>query len=111
MGEEKRGGGSKGGSRPFLGTSRARHRLVKILDEVRARHGFQLIEVRGYAGTRSSARQRPQEGEPLESFTGAKAESVPSLAQGVGKVVVRTAIDSVRLIFNGQPGVLAATLL
>jgi putative transposase len=29
--------------RPFLGTRRARDRFVKILDQVRARHGFRLI--------------------------------------------------------------------
>jgi putative transposase len=28
---------------PLLGTRRARHRFVRILDEVRARHGFRLI--------------------------------------------------------------------
>jgi putative transposase len=29
--------------RPFLGTRRARDRFVRILDQVRARHGFRLI--------------------------------------------------------------------
>ena len=29
--------------RPFLGTRRARNRFVRILDEVRCRHGFRLI--------------------------------------------------------------------
>jgi putative transposase len=29
--------------RPFLGTPRARQCFVKLLDQVRARHGFQLI--------------------------------------------------------------------
>jgi len=29
--------------RPFLGTPRARDRFVKILDQVRARHGFRLL--------------------------------------------------------------------
>jgi putative transposase len=28
---------------PFLGTRRARDRFVRILDEVRSRHGFRLI--------------------------------------------------------------------
>ena len=29
--------------RPFLGTRRARDRFVKILDEVRLRHQFQIV--------------------------------------------------------------------
>ena len=29
--------------RPLLGAARARHRFVQILDQVRSRHGFQLI--------------------------------------------------------------------
>lgn len=48
--------------RPFLGTLRARDRFVKILDEVRLRHQFQILEEGASATTPHVDREATQKG-------------------------------------------------
>jgi putative transposase len=87
--------------RPFLRTPRARHRFVKILDQVRSRFRFQLI---GYVVMPEHVHllvSEPKKGNPSKALQVAKAKGFPRFAQTAEKAIVSAAIASLRLRHNG----------
>jgi len=94
----------------YLGAARARDRFVKILGQVRARYGFQLL---GYVVMPEHVhltRQRTQERHSFPRVTGVEAEGFTRLATTAEKRQ-RATLLAVWLHRERSPGLLAAPLL
>ena len=85
---------------PFLGTRRARDRFVKILDEVRTRHGFRLI---GYVVMPEHVHlllSEPAKGNPSKALQVLKQKVSAALRRkkrkcSTGQLVMRFAVSPV----------------
>jgi REP element-mobilizing transposase RayT len=84
--------------RPLLGTARARDRFVKILDEVRCRHGFRLV---GYVVMPEHVHLLISE--PAKKNPSKVLQVLKQVARALLKKRRRTVSTQLSLAFDGRP--------